>query len=379
MKRRVLVGMSGGIDSTAVCHILINQGYDVVGLTIRNVDIPSKMRVGEDGEMMPGYVIEAKSLAQRLNIEHHVADERESFERDVVTPFLNGYLAGVTPNPCVECNPLFKFYVLAKWADKLGCEYIATGHYARIVYSEGCAFVARGVDTAKDQSYFLWRLGQDVLKRTLFPLGDKTKGEVRRYLADNGFEMKSHDTESMEICFIEKDYRDLLKTRIPDIDNRIGPGKFVDAEGKVIGTHKGYPFYTIGQRKGLVVAFGKPVYVLRTNAEKNTVMLGQPEQLEKCSMFVESQQFVGISEGSLPQEGGLSVRIRYRSRAITCRLEVVPGEQRLMVRFLETASAVTPGQSAVFYRGDVVIGGAIISSQRGINQYINTNEIHNII
>lgn len=379
MKSRILVGMSGGIDSTAVCHILINQGYEVVGLTIRNIDIPSKMRIGTDGEMMPGYIIEAKSLAERLNIEHYVADERESFEMDVVTPFLNGYLAGVTPNPCVECNPLFKFFVLMKWADKLGCEYIATGHYARLVSSKGSVYIARGEDSFKDQSYFLWRLGQDVLKRTLFPLGDKTKSEVRRYLADNGFEMKSHDKESMEICFIEKDYRDLLKTRIPDIDKQIGPGKFVDAEGKVIGTHKGYPFYTIGQRKGLVVAFGKPVYVLRTNAEKNTVMLGQPEQLEIGSMFVHSQQFFGLSEGNLPSNEGLSVRIRYRSHVIPCRLEVIPGEERLMVRFLEMASAVTPGQSAVFYHGDMVIGGAIISSQRGINQYINTNEIHNII
>jgi tRNA-uridine 2-sulfurtransferase len=379
MKRRILVGMSGGIDSTAVCHILINQGYDVVGLTIRNVDIPSKMRIDADGETMPGYIIEAGSLAQRLNIEHYVADERDSFERDVVTPFLNGYLAGVTPNPCVECNPRFKFNVLVEWADKLGCEYIATGHYARIVSLNGSFYVARGVDDLKDQSYFLWRLGQDVLKRTIFPLGEKTKSEVRRYLADNGFEMKSHDTESMEICFIEKDYRDLLKTRIPDIDNRIGSGKFVDAEGKVIGTHKGYPFYTIGQRKGLVVAFGKPVYVLRTNAEKNTVMLGQPEQLETSSMFVQSQRFVGISDGNLPSEEGLSVRIRYRSRAIPCSLEIIPGEERLMVRFLEQASAVTPGQSAVFYCGDTVIGGAIISTQRGINQYINTDEIHNTI
>lgn len=371
--------MSGGVDSTAVCHILLNKGYEVVGLTIRNVDIPSKMRISSDGEMMPGYILEAKSLAERLKIEHHVADERDSFERDIVQPFFNGYLAGITPNPCVECNPIFKFHVLSDWADKLNCEYIATGHYARILSSNGLFYVARGIDDSKDQSYFLWRLRQSILKRTLFPLGDKTKGVVREYLANNGFEMKSHDKESMEICFIERDYRDLLKKRVTDIENRIGPGKFVDTEGKVIGTHKGYPFYTIGQRKGLVVAFGKPVYVLRINAEKNTVMLGQQEQLETSSMFVKNQKFVGINNGNLPTMEGLTVRIRYRNRAIPCRLEAIPIEERLMVRFLEKASAVTPGQSAVFYCGDTVIGGAIISSQRGINQYINTNEIHNLI
>lgn len=352
---KILVGMSGGVDSTAVCLMLKEQGNDVVGLTIRNTD-----RGLEEGCDQPQYVLEAKRLAARLEIPHFVADERETFDRDVACPFVNAWLDGRTPNPCIECNPAFKFRVLLEWADSLGCDMVATGHYAQIVQDGGRYYVEQGTDSLKDQSYFLWKLDQSQLSRIMFPIGGMTKIQVRGWLADHGLELKSQDSESMEICFIESDYRDYLRERVPDIDSRIGPGKFVDPDGHVIGTHKGYPYYTIGQRKGLAVAFGEPRYVLKTNPAKNTVMLGLPEQLETSAMIVSDP-------GQLPSQD-LSVRIRYRSRPIPCHLE--KADDTWLVRFHETASAVTPGQYAVFYVGSRVVGGAEILSQRGINQFI---------
>lgn len=364
MKEKVLVGMSGGVDSTATCLLLQKQGYEVLGLTIRNHDLGIAGGCEE-----PCHIIEARQLAGRLGIRHFVADEREAFDRDVAMPFVRKWLDGLTPNPCVECNPSFKFRILLEWADRLGCEKIATGHYAGIVKDDaGRYHVRRGADSYKDQSYFLWKLDESVLSRTLFPIGGMTKGEVRSLLAEEGLCVKAADRESMEVCFIEKDYRSYLKSRIPDIDSRIGPGSFVDSTGKVIGEHKGYPYYTIGQRKGLEVAFGSPRYVLKTNPARNTVMLGLPEQLEAGHMLVCNTVF--RCEGNKLTDGSLSVRIRYRSAAIPCVIsgEVEPG--LTLVRFLQTASAIAPGQAAVFYDGDIVAGGAEIASQRGINQYL---------
>ena len=355
---RILVGMSGGVDSTAVCLMLREQGHEVIGLTIRNTD-----RGLEDGCDEPPYVLEAVRLAAELGIPHHVADEREAFDTDVACPFVNAWLDGLTPNPCIECNPSFKFRILLEWADRLGCDMVATGHYARVISDGGCYYIGQGADRAKDQSYFLWKLDQSQLARIMFPIGGMTKQQVRSLLSDSGMELKSQDRESMEICFIESDYRDYLRERVPDLDKRIGPGKFVDAEGHVIGTHKGYPYYTVGQRKGLEVAFGQPRYVLKTNPARNTVMLGLPGQLETAVMIVDEPCFTG----PMPEQD-LSVRIRYRSRAIPCHLE--QSGDVWLVRFHETASAVTPGQYAVFYSDTRVVGGALILSQRGLNQYI---------
>ena len=371
MKERVLVGMSGGIDSTASCLLLMKRGYEVAGVTIRNQDIGLLPGCDE-----PRYVSEAKAVAARLGISHYVADEREAFDRDVAMPFVRKWLEGLTPNPCVECNPGFKFRVLAEWADRLGCARIATGHYAQIVERDGRQYIAGGADTVKDQSYFLWKLGQDILSRTLFPVGGMRKSEVRDFMKTEGWPVPDSGGESMEICFIESDYRDYLRSRVPDIDGRVGRGRFVDSEGRVIGEHKGYPYYTIGQRKGLEVAFGTPRYVLKTNPARNTVMLGLPEQLETEYMLVKDAvlyPYSGIVNGKIIN-GDMDVRIRYRSQAVPCRIvrEVEPGLH--LVRFRSPVSAVAPGQYAVFYQGDVVIGGAEIASQRGINQYLENNE-----
>jgi tRNA-specific 2-thiouridylase len=226
-------------------------------------------------------------------------------------------------------------------------------------------FIKQGADNKKDQSYFLWRLSQEQLRRTLFPLGEMTKEEARTLLKEVGLTEKAKDGESMEICFFDGDYRDYLRSAIPDADSRIKPGYFVDSEGRKIGEHKGFPYYTIGQRKGLNIALGHPAYVLKINAAKNTVMLGEASQLLTQYMIVENPAWVD----GIPAEG-MSARIRHRSTPAPCRIERELPDGRWLVRFDEPVSAVTPGQSAVFYCGDTVVGGAYISSQRGINQWI---------
>lgn len=361
--QRVLVGMSGGIDSTAVCLMLQEQGYEVVGVTMRVFDLASQ--IGDDG--LPRFIAEAREVAARLGIEHHVADEREGFRDKIVRYFIDEYMQGRTPNPCVMCNPLFKFRVLTEWADRLHCAYIATGHYVQALYEAGYYYIITGEDPQKDQSYFLWNLGQEVLSRCLFPLGGWRKSGVRQYLADKGFFLKAKESESMEVCFIESDYRDFLREHCPQIDHLVGQGRFVDSAGRTLGTHQGYPYYTIGQRKGLGIALGKPAYVLKLNPEKNTVMLGDAGQLVTRYMLVEHLRLVDAER--FEKERSLSVRIRYRSCPVPCRIVRKVEDGRVLVHFEKEVSAVTPGQSAVFYVEDRLVGGAFIASQRGIGQW----------
>ena len=364
-EKRVLVGMSGGIDSSATCIMLQEQGYEVVGVTMRTWDVTSAFSTPEQEE--PNFILEARALAKKLGIEHHVADVREEFKQVIVKYFIDEYMQGHTPNPCVMCNPLFKERLLCEWADKTGCAWISTGHYCRLEERNGNQYIVAGDDMTKDQSYFLWRLPQEILRRFLFPLGNYTKQEVREYLKAKGFESKAKGGESMEVCFIEGDYRDFLRQQCPDIDTRIGPGYFVDSKGVKIGQHKGFPYYTIGQRKGLGIALGHPAHVLRINAEKNTVMLGTADDLKAEYMLVEDAMITDMKE--LLECPNLTVRIRYRSKPIPC--QVLPLENgQMLVRFLGEASAIAPGQSAVFYDGLRVLGGAFIASQRGIFKVI---------
>ena len=367
-EKRVLVGMSGGIDSSATCIMLQEQGYEVVGVTMRTWDVASQFATSSQEE--PDFILEARALAERLGIEHHVADVREEFKQVIVKYFIDEYMQGRTPNPCVMCNPLFKERLLCEWADRTGCAWISTGHYCRLEERNGYLYIIAGDDVTKDQSYFLWRLPQEVLRRFLFPLGNYTKQEVREYLKGKGFEAKAKGGESMEVCFIEGDYRDFLRQQVPDLDTKIGSGYFVDSKGVKIGQHKGFPYYTIGQRKGLGIALGHPAHVLRINAEKNTVMLGTADDLKAEYMLVEDA--IIINKVELLACENLTVRIRYRSKPIPCR--VLPLEDgRMLVRFLGEASAIAPGQSAVFYDGQRVLGGAFIASQRGIYKVIADN------
>ena len=362
--KRVLVGMSGGIDSSAACIMLQEQGYEVVGVTMRTWDIPSHFSSLEQEQ--PDEIVEAQAVAARLGIEHHVADVREEFRKVIVQYFIDEYMRGRTPNPCVMCNPLFKERILCEWADRTGCQWIATGHYCQIEKRNGHCYIVTGDDATKDQSYFLWKLPQEILERMLLPLGGMTKETVREYLAQKGFEAKAKGGESMEICFIDKDYRDFLREHCPDIDERIGPGWFVDSKGLKLGQHKGFAYYTIGQRKGLGIALGEPAYVLKINPEKNTVMLGNADQLKTEYMLVEPPVAPDIEE--LLTCPDLSVRIRYRSRPIPCQVLQLPDNSYLLVKFATEASAITPGQSAVFYDGNRVLGGGFIASQQGIRK-----------
>ncbi len=355
-EKSILVGMSGGIDSTAVCSMLLEQGYRVEGLTFITCDagLPAAEK--------------AALLAARLGIRHHIADVREEFRRVVVEPFIESYLTGFTPNPCVGCNPLLKFRLLEQWADKLSCRYIATGHYVRVCRQQDDGkdlyYIVTGDDDRKDQSYFLWRLTQQQLSRVIFPLGDWEKPQVLEYLDEKGLEYASEGGESMEVCFISDDYRTFLRNNVEDIDERFGGGSFVDSRGRVIGKHTGFPFYTVGQRKGLGIALGYPAYVLKINPAKNTVMLGREEELYTRYMLVAEPTWVG----RVPAD--LKVRVRYRSKPVACEAPLPVGDGRWLVHFAEPVMAVTPGQSAVFYCGNVVVGGAYIADQRGINQWI---------
>lgn len=368
-EKRVLVGMSGGIDSSATCIMLQEQGYEVVGVTMRTWDVPSHFST--PGQTQPDEVLEAQALASRLGIEHHVADVRKEFRKVIVQYFIDEYMHGRTPNPCVMCNPLFKERILCEWADRTQCAWIATGHYCQLEDRNGYRYIITGDDPTKDQSYFLWKLPQEILRRMMFPLGGMTKAAVREYLAAKGFEAKARGGESMEICFIDKDYREFLREHCPDIDEKIGAGWFVDSKGLKLGQHKGFAYYTIGQRKGLEIALGKPAYVLKINPAKNTVMLGDADQLKATHMLVEDINVADMNE--LLTCSNLSVRIRYRSQPIPCQA-ILLENQKLLVKFATEASAITPGQSAVFYDGNRVLGGGFIAFQNGIKKLAAENE-----
>lgn len=361
-KERILVGMSGGVDSSAVCMMLQDEGYEVVGLTLRMWDVPSQFDTPHQEE--PNYIIEARDLAQRLGIEHHTLDIRTQFRNEVVQSFIDEYMKGRTPNPCVMCNRFFKWKYLIDEANRLQCNKVATGHYARIVNNQGKLMLARGIDNNKDQSYFLWRLSEEQLSRTIFPLGNYNKQEIKDYVTSKGFEQKAQKKESMEACFVPDDYRDFLRDMVPGLNEQVNGGYYVDAQGRKLGQHKGYPFYTIGQRKGLEIALGHPAYVIRINAAKNTIRLGTAEELLQDTAIVSG---IRLTPDYQPQSA-LSVRIRYRSSAVEATIE--PQDDNFaIIRFATPVSALTPGQSAVVYDGDIVVGGGIIEDNRLLKKY----------
>lgn len=364
MKKKVLVAMSGGIDSSAVCLLLRDQGYEVEGFTMRVYDLP---RHFADGGDEPDFVASARRLAEKLGIRHHVADVREAFRERVVRYFLDEYEAGRTPNPCVLCNREFKFKILRDYADRLGCDLMATGHYVRTETIEGDTYLVMGDDERKDQSYFLWRVPQATLRRMVFPLGGMKKTDVRAYLAAKGFEKKAEGGESMEVCFVEGDYRDLLLRERPESAARTAGGSFVNKLGQHLGSHRGVPFYTVGQRKGLGIAIGRPAYVVRLNAAKNTVVLGDEADLLTNAFIAEADETV--NEAAFFAATDLTVRIRYHSTPVACRAERLL-DGRLLVRTATAVSAVTPGQSAVFYCGRRLVGGAVIASQKGLGAFV---------
>jgi tRNA-specific 2-thiouridylase len=361
-KGKVLVAMSGGIDSTVTALMLHNEGYEVVGITMKTWDYAtSGSSKKETGCCNLDSFNDARMAAVHHGFPHFVLDIREEFGGFVIENFVDEYLAGRTPNPCVMCNTHIKWRALLKRADALDCEFIATGHYGKIrQHDNGRYVISRGLDETKDQSYVLWGLQQDLLSRTLLPLGGYRKTEIRQMAFDLGYPELAKKAESYEICFVpDNDYRGFLKKKVPGLEERVGGGNFIDKTGKVLGRHKGYPFYTIGQRKGLDIAFGKPVYVTAILPENNAIVLGDEEDLDQNDMFVSRLNMIKY-ETIAPGMEALT-KIRYKSPASLS--ELYPEEGGVRVRFYEDVKSIAPGQSAVFYEGDDVIGGGVI--QRG--------------
>lgn len=351
--------MSGGIDSTVTAMMMHEQGYEVIGITMKTWDYAnSGGGKKETGCCSLDSINDARKVAVDMGFHHFIIDIRDEFGDYVIDNFVDEYMAGRTPNPCVLCNTHIKWNALLKRADALDCEFIATGHYARINEEAGRRFISKAEDDHKDQSYVLWGLNQACLNRSHFPLGPYTKPEVRQMAADWGYIDLSKKAESYEICFVpDNDYRGFLKRRVDGLEEQLTGGDFVSVTGEVIGQHKGYPFYTIGQRKGLGVAFGKPMYVTEIQPDSNTVVLGEEADLIRNGMMV--GKINAMKYASIPDQLEVVTRIRYKDRGTLSSLQPM-GDQQVYVDFHAHVKGVAPGQSAVFYEGDDVVGGGII-------------------
>ncbi|MBC8173821.1 MAG: tRNA 2-thiouridine(34) synthase MnmA [Chitinophagales bacterium] len=363
---KVLVAMSGGIDSTVTAILLHEQGYEVVGITMKTWDYASSGgSKKETGCCSLDSINDARQVAVDLGFHHFIIDIREEFGDYVIDNFVDEYLAGRTPNPCVLCNTHIKWEALLKRADQLECEFIATGHYAQVKNSEDRFYIRKGIDEHKDQSYVLWGLSQYCMSRTQFPLGDLRKTEIREMAK----EMKLFDlvnkNESYEICFVpDNDYRGFLKRKVEGLEEKVDGGLFVDKDGNILGNHRGYPFYTIGQRRGLGIALGEPYFVTEINPDENLVVLGREPELEKNGMFVRNlnmQKYASV-EDAFPAV----TKIRYKTPGAESKL-FMENDNLIRVEFHAMMNAITPGQSAVFYEGEDVIGGGNIVSSFMIN------------
>jgi len=343
LKKKAVVAMSGGVDSSLAAALLKEEGYDVLGITIHHYNGNESLESAEE-------------TAQNLEIPWHVLDFTKEFKTIVIEYFCNEYLAGRTPNPCVICNLKIKFGLLLEKAKSLGADYLATGHYAINEYDQKSKkfLLKRGVDENKDQSYFLYRLNQEILPFVLFPLGKFKKKQTRELAKKYG--LKNYKkAESQEICFIRDDnYRKFLTQHIK---NTIKPGKFIDKEGNMLGKHQGIPFYTIGQRKGLGVSLNKRMYVTEINSHQNVITLSDDKDLYRDKLFVKDLSF--ISGDKLSNSIKAEVKIRYNSKKSPAIISPY-GEDSVLINFEKPQRAITPGQSAVLYQGDVVIGGGII-------------------
>ena len=362
MSKRVLIGMSGGIDSTVAAILLLEQGYELVGATFRTFDPPisSSDNLSPKSCASEQSIIDAQEMAQKLGFEHHILDFRDTFREYVIANFVNEYAHGRTPNPCVMCNSHIKWGKLMQAAEQFGCDYIATGHYAQIAEHRGHLYLKNAVDTAKDQTYFLWMLTEENLRRTLFPLGGLTKSEVRQIALEHGFEALSKKEESQDICFIpNNDYRSFLAAHGVSVPK----GQYIDVSGKILGMHQGFCHYTIGQRKGLGIALGSPKFVTKIDASTNRVTLGDREDLLTQEATIADVRIRDIDW--LTESPDIQARIRYKSPAVDAHLFIEPSQLSdncdiKTINFATPVWGVTPGQSLVMYKDNLVIGGGII-------------------
>lgn len=363
--KRVLLGMSGGTDSSVAAMRLLEAGYEVTGVTFRFYELNDSTEYLED----------ARELAGRLGIQHITYDAREVFHSQIVEYFVQEYMAGHTPVPCTLCNNYLKWPLLAKIADEMGIFYIATGHYVRKVKQEDTYYITYAADSDKDQSFFLWGLKQDILRRMLLPMGDITKVEARVWAAEKGFRKVATKKDSLGVCFCPMDYRSFLKEwlvrdgqqlvrngqqsvsvgqRWSDVVRR---GRFVDEKGHFVAWHEGYPFYTIGQRRGLGIHLNRPVFVKEIHPDTNVVVLGSLQSLEKTEMLLKDWNIV--DEERLLGHDDIIVKIRYRKQENHCTVTVTP-DNLLHIQLHEPLTAIASGQAAAFYKDGLLLGGGII-------------------
>ena len=374
--KRVLLGMSGGTDSSVAAMRLLEAGYEVIGVTFRFYELNGSTEYLED----------ARNLAERLGIRHITYDAREIFARQIIEYFVQEYLAGRTPVPCTLCNNYLKWPLLVKIADEMGVFYIATGHYAQNIQLNETFYITYATDSDKDQTFFLWGLKQDTLNRMLLPMGDITKAEARSWAAEHGFRKVATKKDSIGVCFCPMDYRTFLKDWLvrngqmsvsnseASINNsqtsgsdkqtwsdRIRRGRFVDEKGNFIAWHEGYPFYTIGQRRGLGIHLNRPVFVKEIDPEKNEVVLASLSSLEKTEMWLKDWNLVN-QERTLGRSD-IIVKIRYRKQENYGTITVT-SDHLLHVQLHEPLTAIAPGQAAAFYGDGLLLGGGIIVNAR---------------
>ncbi|MEO0085692.1 MAG: tRNA 2-thiouridine(34) synthase MnmA [candidate division WOR-3 bacterium] len=356
---RVVAALSGGVDSAVAAALLKEQGFETIGVTMRLFEEGPERNDGR-GCCGSRAVREARRVAALLKIPFYAVDFRQRFSEDVIEPFCDEYAQGRTPNPCIRCNELVKFGALLERARELGAERIATGHYARIAMDEsGVRHLLKGTDVNKEQSYFLYVLTQEVLGRTVFPVGDLSKAQVREIARELKLP-NAEKPESQEICFVpDDDYAGFLKARRPEL---FRPGPVLDTEGRVLGEHQGFAGFTIGQRKGLGIAFGERRYVVRLDRERNAVVLGSEDDVQ--ARVVEAERVNWIAGETPAGEFRAHAKVRYQSEGGTALVQPLPGK-RVRVLFDEPQWAPTPGQAVVFWQGEELVGGGtIVSSSR---------------
>lgn len=345
--------MSGGTDSSVTAMLLKARGYEVVGVSLWFWDSPNE---NTNKEELPHFIVDAQQLAKKLSIEHHVIDARDEFKDVVIGQFLQEYLNGRTPSPCIHCNPNLKWRLLLDKADQLGAQYIATGHYIQILEEDGIFYMHKGNDPVKDQSYFLWNLNQEILSRTLTPLGTYTKSEVREMATNFGHKRVASKKESMGICFLDgMDYRDFLKQEISDIDKKIGKGKIVDVDGVELGWHEGYAYYTIGQKRGLELKEKTGLMVSKIDAKTNTLILEKREHLNRMNLKVSDYYL-----NNMKDINSLEITTVVRGLGLNpkgySKLTILD-DKFLRVELDSPAWAIAPGQPVAFYIGNKLIGG----------------------
>lgn len=363
MAQRVVVGMSGGLDSSVAAALLVEQGYEVIGITIKTYkyeDVGGNVGSETSCCSLDG-INDARRVAAALGIPHYVYDFTETFGEEIIDYFKDAYVAGDTPNPCVMCNRKIKWAEMIRRADALGADFISTGHYARLRQENGRYILSRGLDKSKDQSYALWAVTQESFARTLFPLADLTKPESRE-IAHRFNLPVAGKRESYEICFIpDNDYRRFLKENVDGLEEKVAGGDIV-RDGEVIGTHEGYPFYTVGQRRGLGISTGEPMFVIGVYPETNQIEVGTPDQLEHRGLTADTLNLIKYENLDEPRR--LIAKIRYKDDGTEALCRTLP-DGTLDVLFDEPRRAITKGQSVVLYEGDDVVGGGVITGHYG--------------